>query len=139
MVGAVPEASVQVGSLTMIVSPCARGAEHWNVSTAARAAATTGVLTANDVPEKEATTVAVDVVIAVAGAFVAAAMVAAMVRVAWFAACAAAATPVVMSALVVMVHGKAAASVAVATVNVTAALSVPLFATAAVNVLVPHP
>jgi len=84
-------------------------------------------------------TMAGEVAIAVVGAFVAAAIVAATVRVLEFAACTAAARPVVMSALVVMVQVVAAASVAVATVNVTAALSVPLFATEAVNVLLAHP
>ena len=83
--------------------------------------------------------VAVEVGIAVAETSSAAAIVAAIVRVARFAACAAAAT-VVIAASVVIVHIVAAGSVAVATVKVTAASACPLDATAAVNVLLPpHP
>jgi hypothetical protein len=52
---------------------------------------------------------------------VAAAIVAEIVRVARFAACAAAGTPVIISTFVVIVHDVAAASAAVATVNVTLA------------------
>ena len=84
---------------------------------------------------RDFTVVAVDVVIAV----VAVATVAPMVRVARFPAWAAAATPAVKSAFVVMVQVVAALNTAAATVNVTVASFCPVFATAAVNVLVPHP
>jgi len=83
--------------------------------------------------------VAVEVAIDVIGGSVARAIPAAMVRVLRSAACAVAGTPVVMSKAVVMVHGVAAASAAVATANTTFASCAPVFATVAVNVLVPHP
>jgi len=137
--GAVPVESDQSGSAIIIVSPCASALEHWNVSTTALTAPAMGLLTTSDVPENAATAVAVELAIGVVAGLVAAAIVAPMVRVCKFANWTAAATPVVMSALVVMVHAVPAASAAVATVNVTAALFCPVFATAAVNVLVPHP
>ena len=86
LVGAVPEASVHVGSTTTIVSLVASTLEHWNVNTTALAAPAMGLLTTSDVPENAATAVAVDVVIAAAEGLVAAAIVAPMVRVARFAA-----------------------------------------------------
>jgi hypothetical protein len=139
LVGAVPAASLHSGSTTTIVSPCARGAEHWNVTTTALAAPAMGLLTTSDVPENAATAVAVDVVIGTGNGLMAAAIVAPMVRVFKFADCAAEATPVVISAFVVMVQTVAAASVAVATVNNISALVSALFTTAAVNVLLPQP
>ena len=66
--------------------------------------------------------VSVDIGIPPAGAFVAAVIAAAMVWVLRLAAYAAAAATVVMSKLVVMVHGVAVARAAVATLNVTAAV-----------------
>jgi hypothetical protein len=79
-----------------------------------------GLLTTSDVPENTATAVAVDVVIVTLPGSVAAAIVAPTVRVWKLAACAA--TPVVVSAFVVMVQLVAAGSAAVATVNVMVAL-----------------
>ena len=98
-----------------------------------------GLLITSDVPENAATVVAVDTGMVSAEGLVAAAIVAPTVRAARFAASAAAGTPVVMSALVVIAHMVPAASTAVATVNVTVASFCPVAATAAVKVLVPHP
>jgi hypothetical protein len=57
-----------------------RTLEHWNAKMTALAAPAMGLPTINDVLEKAATAVAVEVVIAVAGGSMAAAIVAAMVR-----------------------------------------------------------
>jgi hypothetical protein len=132
--GSLPAVSVHVGSVKTIVSPCASVLEHWNVSTTALAAPAMGLWTTKDVPEKVAAAVAVDAVIAVVTGLMAAAIVAPIVRVARFAACAAGATPIIWPS-VVIVHAVAAGSPAIATVSATAAVLCPLFATAAVKVL----
>jgi hypothetical protein len=84
-VGAVVPVSVHMGSTTVIVSSWARALEHRNVKVTVLGAPAMGLLTTSDVPEKAATVVAVEVVIPMAEGLVAAAIVAAMVRVARFA------------------------------------------------------
>ena len=92
-VGTVPEVRAQVGSTTTIVPLIAGTLHHWSDSTTVPGAPAVGSLTTSDASESAATAVAVDVVLAVVDGLVAAAIVAAMVWVARFAAWLVAATP----------------------------------------------
>jgi hypothetical protein len=133
--GALPAASVQSGSTIMIVSPTARTLLHLNVNETALAAPAMVDVRVSSVLEKAATAVAGEAMIVAGVGLMAPAIVALMVRVAKFCACAAGATP---AAVVIVQRVVFASSGLVATVKVTAASLSPLFATAAVKVLVPH-
>jgi hypothetical protein len=139
IVGVAKLLSANVGSTSAMLSLAASGTFNANVYEIDDVAAITGLAMLNTLCFNAgvAWDTIVDVVIATAATLSAVANVTATVRVARFAACAAALvfTPVA----IVTMHSTSVASVAVAAVSVTFAVAVPEFAAAAVNVVVPHP
>jgi hypothetical protein len=139
IVGVAKLLSANVGSTSAMLSLAASGTFNANVYERDDVAVVTGLSMLNTLCFNAGVgaTTAVDVVIAVAATLSAVANVTATVRVARFAACAAAL--VVTPVAIVTAHSTSVARVAVAAVSVTFAVAVPEFAAATVNVVVPHP
>ena len=139
IVGVAKLLSANVGSTSAMLSLAASGAFNANVYDIDDVAAITGLSMLNTLCFNAGVgaTTSVDVVIATVATSSAVANVTATVRVARFAACAAA--PVFTPVAIVTMHSTSVAKVAVAAVSVTFAIVVPEFAAAAVNVVVPHP
>ena len=137
VVGVTGVPSVNVGSVSAMVSLAFTGAFDTNRNDNEDAAHATGFAIVSTLVLSTGASTAVDVVIATADTSVTPARVTATLRVFRFAACTAllAVTP----APIFTVHCSYALSVALAAVSVIAAFAAPPLLSAAVNVVLPHP